>query len=80
MTLMDIEELSFDVSALIGKTEIPMTAYLGLQVGDILLLDQKVGEPFSIEVGEESRFSGRPGLSETRKAVKIHERIHTRRD
>lgn len=77
---MNIEELFFDVTALIGKTEIPMAAYLGLQVGDILLLDQKVGEPFSIEVGEEVRFSGRPGLSETRKAVKIDERIHTRRD
>lgn len=75
---MDIEELCFDVTALIGKVEIPMAAYLGLQVGDILLLDRKVGEPFMIEVGEDARFSGHPGLSETRKAVKIDERIHTR--
>ncbi len=78
MTHMDIEELPFNVTAKIGKAEIPMSAYLGLQVGDILLLDQKVGEPFTIEVGEKACFSAHPGLSETRKAVKIDERIHPR--
>ncbi|MCC5832305.1 MAG: FliM/FliN family flagellar motor switch protein [Chlamydiales bacterium] len=77
---MEIEELSFDVKALIGKIEIPVSTYLGLQVGDILLLDQRIEEPFMIEAGEELCFSGRPGLSATRKAVRIDERIYTRRD
>ncbi len=80
MSSMDIAQLPFEVAALIGRTEIPMRAYLGLQVGDIVLLEQKIEEPLSIQVGGETRYLGRPGLSETRKAVTIHERIHTRRD
>lgn len=80
MRQMDIEKILFEVAALIGRTEIPMAVYLGLQVGDILLLDKNVGEPLTVEVGEEIRFSGRPGLSEVRKAIRINERIHSRRN
>jgi flagellar motor switch protein FliM len=75
---MNIENLPFEVTAVIGTAELPMTAYLGLQTGDILLLDQAVGDPFKIFVGEEVYFKGHPGLSETRKAVKINERIYPR--
>ncbi len=77
---MDIAKLPFEVAALIGRAEIPMKAYLGLQVGDIVLIEQKVEEPLTIQVNGEARYRGRPGLSETRKAVTIHERIHIRRD
>ena len=74
---MDIQELCFDVTALIGKGRLPRESYLELQVGDILLLEQKVGEPLWIKVGEKPFFRAHPGLSETRKAVKIDERIHS---
>lgn len=77
---MDIEKVLFEVAVLIGRTEIPMAVYLGLQVGDILLLDKNVGELLTVKVGEEIRFSGRPGLSEVRKAIRINERIHSRRN
>lgn len=72
---MEIEDLLFDVAALAGKAEIPLSVYPELQVGDIVLLDQKVEEGFSIRVGDEIRYRGHPGLCETRKAIRIDERV-----
>lgn len=75
---MRIEFLSFDLVAVVGKSEIPQAAYSDLRVGDILLLDQKIEDPIIVRIGEEPFFRGRPGLSETHKAVRIDERIHSR--
>ena len=76
MQIMEIDDLPFEICALVGKAHLPMGAYLALQVGDILLLEQQVGEPFVIKGGETPLFTGTPGLSETRKAVRLDERIH----
>lgn len=73
---MNLEQFPFEISVLLGKAELPMDAYLELKEGDILLLDQKVGEPFQIQVGSETGYLGTLGLLETRKAVKIDERIY----
>lgn len=70
---MKCEEISFAVHVLVGRAELPMLGYCDLQIGDILLLDQKVGSPFSMVVGEEERFRGYPGLKAAHKAVKIYE-------
>lgn len=74
---MRIDSLSFDLVAVVGKSEIPQTAYLDLRVGDILLLDQKIEDPITLRIGEDPYFRARPGLSETHKAVRIDERIHS---
>lgn len=73
---MDVEDLPFNVRTILGRANLPMKAYLGLQVGDILLLDHKAGDPLTLKVAETEAFTATPGLFETRKAVKIHERLH----
>lgn len=77
MRNMEIGELRFDLVALIGEGWLPMSSYLQLEVGDILLLDQKISAPLAMIAGEKPLFYARPGLSENRKAVRIDERIHT---
>ncbi len=75
---MDVDDIPFEIFVLIGEAEIPMGAYLSLQIGDILLLEQEVTTPFIFKVGEQEYFKGRLGLCETHKAVLIDERIHAR--
>ncbi|MEZ5315700.1 MAG: FliM/FliN family flagellar motor C-terminal domain-containing protein [Chlamydiales bacterium] len=74
---MKIEELLIDLLVIIGKCEMPIENYLALRKGDILLIDQRVEDSLIVKVSDESFFKGRPGLSETQKAVRINERIHT---
>lgn len=75
---MRMEHLRFEVKAILGKVDIDPALYNDLRIGDILILDQKIGEPLSIEISNEPWYSGRPGLHETHKALAIHDRLHDR--
>jgi flagellar motor switch protein FliM len=76
---MKIKTLSFSARVLLGSVELSAAAYHQLQVGDILLLDQKAEEVLQLKVEEDSLFDVTPGLINTRKAVKI-EKVHERFD
>lgn len=73
---MRIDDIPFSVSVLLGKAEIPLTAYAGLQVGDIIILDQEVSEGLVVRVGSTERYRATAGLYETHKAITIDGRIH----
>lgn len=68
---MDVSNLTFDCKVILGKADLPAACYHGLQLGDIVLLDQKASNPLSIIIGEERQFEGSPGLDGIHKAVKI---------
>jgi flagellar motor switch protein FliM len=73
---MKMDELPIEISAIIGSNILPVYAYLALQVGDILLLDQKAEEGLYLKAGEKKLFRATAGLFETHKAVTIDERIY----
>ena len=73
---MNLDEIQFEMTTLLGRAEIPMRAYLGLQIGDILVLDQTIEEGLAVRVGEEERYRVSAGLLETHKAIRIDERVH----
>ena len=77
---MKIEDLPIAVKAILGKAELPLAAYHALQVGDILILDQEVGQPLSVAFGEDEMVVASPGLFETKKAVRIDGKVHVGRD
>jgi flagellar motor switch protein FliM len=77
MQMMKLEEIIFEVFVFLGKTSIPMRAYTGLQVGDILVLDQNIEKGLVTQVGSMEYFLATAGLFETHKAITIDERIHT---
>ncbi len=68
---MRVEDISFEFTAILGRTTLPMAACSELEVGDILILDQKVADPLSLQVGEQTYFRGYPGLYEKHKGIKI---------
>lgn len=74
---MHIDDLPFEVTAVLGKAELPLAAYLGLHVGDILVLDQPIEQGLAVRVGEKERYLATAGLFETYKAITIDERIYT---
>lgn len=74
---MQIEEIPFEVTALLGTTSLPLTAYMGLHVGDIIILDQPVDQRLVVRIGKQDRYQATAGLFTTHKAVTIDERIHS---
>lgn len=73
---MQIDDLLLEVTAVLGKAEIPLAAYLGLHVGDILVLDQPIEQGLVVCVGKKERYLATAGLFETHKAITIDERIY----
>ena len=74
---MHIEEISFEVTALLGTTSLPQVAYMGLHLGDILVLDQTVDQRLVVRIGKQERYQATAGLFLTHKAVTLDERIHS---
>lgn len=66
-----VRDLGLRMSLRLGGATIDLAEFLRLQVGDVLVLDQRVGEPLDVRVGEQRRFVGQPGRSRGRVAVRI---------
>jgi flagellar motor switch protein FliM len=61
-----------NVVAEIGKITIPVREVLSLQVGDVVrLYNTKVGDPYSLNVGNKRKFLCRPGVIGKKMAVQI---------
>lgn len=59
------------LKTVVGRTQISVGEFLGLQRGDIILLDRRTDEDFEIYVDKALQFRGRPGSKKNRVAVKI---------
>ena len=60
------------VVAEIGKINIPVREVLSLQTGDIIqLYNTKIGDPYSLNVGNKKKFLCRPGVIGKKMAVQI---------
>lgn len=66
-----VRDLGMRMSLRLGGATIDLAEFLRLQVDDVLVLDQRVGEPLDVMVGEQRRFVGQPGRSRGRVAVRI---------
>jgi len=59
------------MKAELGYTNIRVEELLELQPGDIITLDQALGEPLFLKVGDEVKYRGQPGTSRGRYAARI---------
>jgi len=65
-----------DVVAEIGKINIPVREVLSLQVGDVIqLYNTRVGDPYSLNVGNKEKFLCRPGVVGKKMAVQVIRKI-----
>jgi flagellar motor switch protein FliM len=70
-----IEHLIVPVITELGRATITMEEILGLNVNDVIQLNQLVDEPLHVRVNEELKFLAHPGTKKSRVAVKIEHLI-----
>lgn len=66
-----IEKAPIPLTAVLGKSSLPVIDFVNLQVGDIIKLDAKVDDELEIYVGNMLKFTALPGSSEEKYAVKV---------
>jgi flagellar motor switch protein FliM len=65
-----------NVVAEIGKINVPVRDVLSLQVGDVVrLYNTRIGDPYSLNIGNKKKFLCRPGVIGKKMAVQIIKKI-----
>jgi len=64
-----------DVRVILGKTQITLRELLGLEVGDVLVLDNDLEDDVEVFVSDRLKFFGRPGKMNGRVGIKISRTI-----
>ena len=59
------------ITVLLGHNKIKMKNFTKLEVGDVLVLDQKINNPLVAQVGKKPKFKVSPGVVNKQSAVKI---------
>jgi len=71
VTRESLEDVQLELSVGLGSIEAHMSDLANLKVGDVLVLDQRVGEPLVASVDGMPCFQVWPGSSGSRRAVKV---------
>jgi len=66
-----VRNLPLDFVVVLSRVEISLAQLAELQVGDVILLHQRVGEPLAAQVGDETKFLGWAGRSGSSTAFRI---------
>lgn len=68
-----IEWAKVPIKAMIGKAQITVQELINLERGDVIPLNQGIGDPLAVYVGEYMKFKAMPGLYGNRISVQITE-------
>lgn len=71
----NIQHTYLSISAELGTTDITISDFLALEIGDVIQLDQRLDAPLIVKIGEESKFYGQIGQMNKKMAVQILEEI-----
>lgn len=66
-----IKRVDVPVKALLGRTEIAITDFINIQVGDIIRLNTDVEQDLKVYVGNIEKFTALPGSSKDKYAVRV---------
>ncbi len=66
-----IKKAILDIKAVIGSAQITVREFIGLQKGDVIKLNKKIGEEISLVVGGVEKFEGIIGTKNNKYAVQI---------
>ncbi|MCL2233865.1 MAG: flagellar motor switch protein FliM [Treponema sp.] len=71
-----LANVDVNVTAEIGKINLPVREVLALQVGDVIqLYNTRVGDPYSLNIGNKKKFLCRPGVIGKKMAVQVIKKI-----
>ena len=63
---------------ILGTAKLPMKDLSDLQVGDVIRLDQKIGDPLLVTVNGNKWFWGDAGVKKYYKAIRINKNYNGR--
>ncbi len=66
-----IKRAQIPITAMLGKTELSVQEFAGLQVGDIIRLNVEVEDELNVYVGNIKKFTALPGSSGDKYAVRV---------
>ena len=66
-----IRKVDIPIRAILGRSTISVSDFVGLQVGDCIRLDSKVDEDLNVYVGNIKKFTALPGAEKDSYAVRI---------
>lgn len=66
-----IKRIDVPVKAVLGKSQVAVSDFLNLQVGDIIRLDTRVDSEMNVYVGNINKFTALPGSSKDNYAVRV---------
>ena len=66
-----IQEVEVDVCAKLGGTKVSISDLLNLEVGDVVLLDQKINDDITVSIGDAKIYKAKPGVMGVKKAIEI---------
>ena len=66
-----VEKSKVNVSAQLGSTYITVKDFVGLQIGDVILLDKPVKDEIEILVGDKRKHFGVPGTMNNKMAIQV---------
>lgn len=66
-----VKNVYIDVYAKLGSAKVNINDLVNLEKGDVILLDQRIGEDIKINLGDAGIYKGKPGLLGLKKAVEI---------
>jgi flagellar motor switch protein FliM len=72
-----LRTLSVEMRAELGRTRLPVSDLMQLEVGDVIPLDRRVSEPVQVFVGAKQKFRAAAGTSARRRALRIVEVVET---
>lgn len=66
-----LEIAEIPISAVIGKTNIMVSDFVNLQVGDVIPLDSFINSDMEVYVGDLHKFNAKPGISRKKNSVQV---------
>lgn len=66
-----VKSSEISVAVELGRTDVTLQELLGLDAGDVIVLEQKTDQALSVKVGNQVRFLAKPGIVGKKKAVQI---------
>jgi flagellar motor switch protein FliM len=78
--LRQLQDSSVEIKAILGETIITAGEVLGLQIGDVIQLNNKIREPIKLCFGNVAKLYGSPGLRNNKLAVRITGQIDEEAD
>jgi flagellar motor switch protein FliM len=74
-----LDNIPIEVKAILGQLDLSPSEMREMQPGDIILLDQEIDSPITLQIAGDNKFKAFPGLKEKFKGIILQKPIFTKR-